>query len=170
MRGISLALAPCSFAFSQLKQLKFSKASQARLGTSPHGCEWYRRGDGTTALFFTTEAISALASEAGLEVEALRYDRRLVVNRAEKTRMQRVWVVATLRKPHSGAAASTSSSTALGGNHRRRQYWAPLLWASALFLGLALARRWHQSSPRSVTAAVAASVATPLSIALGKVK
>ena len=42
------------------------------------------RGDGTTALFFTTDAVKALAEEAGLHVRRLRYDRRLVVNRASR--------------------------------------------------------------------------------------
>ena len=62
------------------------------------------RGDGTTAVFFTTEALSALAAGAGLEIESAGYDRRLVVNRANQLRMHRVWVVGALRKPGTGPA------------------------------------------------------------------
>ena len=94
-----------------LKQLKFARAgSSARLG-SGHGCEWYSRGDGTTALFFTTDAIRALATSAGLEVRSLGYDRRLTVNRAERKRMHRVWVVAELVKPRGACAAHGASSS-----------------------------------------------------------
>ena len=86
-----------------LKQLKFASNPGARLGEG-HGCEWYARGDGTTAVFFTTEALSALAAGAGLEIESAGYDRRLVVNRANQLRMHRVWVVGALRKPGTGPA------------------------------------------------------------------
>lgn len=86
-----------------LKQLKFASNPGARLGEG-HGCEWYARGDGTTAVFFTTEALTALAAGAGLEIESAGYDRRLVVNRANQLRMHRVWVVGALRKPGTGPA------------------------------------------------------------------
>ena len=92
-----------------LKQLKFARAARGRLGGG-HGCEWYARGDGTTALFLTTEAVSALAAEAGFEVEEVRYDRRLAVNRAEHTRMHRVWVVAVLRRPAEAPGESGGSA------------------------------------------------------------
>ena len=80
-----------------LKQLKFAQNGK-RLG-SFEDCEWYARGDGTTALFFTTECWQRLAAASGLEVRSLRYDRRLFVNRADETKMHRVWVVAELFKP-----------------------------------------------------------------------
>ena len=77
--------------------------SGARDAKCRRGSEWYARGDGTTVLFFTTDRVRALATEAGFEVDDCRYDRRLVVNRRDGTRMQRVWVVSVLRK-----AADTS--------------------------------------------------------------
>ena len=86
-----------------LKQIKFARTVNGRLG-SRHGCEWYTRGDGATALFFTTEAVRELTEAAGLRVESVRYDRRLTVNRASKTQMHRVWVVAELRKPGGGVS------------------------------------------------------------------
>ena len=105
-----------------LKQLKFASAgSSARLG-SGHGCEWYSRGDGTTALFFTTDAVRQLAVSAGLEVRTLGYDKRLTVNRAERKRMHRVWVVAELVKPQTacGSAASPMAS-GLQSRHAERR-------------------------------------------------
>ena len=97
------------------KHLKFARASHARLPHAEHamlpasstggeggeggGCEWYARGDGTTALFLTIEAVRELASAAGLLVDQLDYDRRLIVNRSSRARMHRVWLVGRLTKP-----------------------------------------------------------------------
>jgi len=94
------------------KQLKFARAKNARLG-SGHGCEWYMRGDGTTAIFLTVEAVTALAEAAGLKVVDLRYDRRLVVNRASGARMHRAWIVGTLVKPGTSASSRMASVRAL---------------------------------------------------------
>ena len=97
------------------KHLKFARATHARLPHAEHvmlpasstggeggeggGCEWYARGDGTTALFLTIEAVHELASAAGLLVDQLDYDRRLIVNRSSRARMHRVWLVGRLTKP-----------------------------------------------------------------------
>ena len=97
------------------KHLKFARAAHARLPHAEHamlpasstggeggeggGCEWYARGDGTTALFLTVEAVRELASAAGLLVDQLEYDRRLIVNRSSRARMHRVWLVGRLTKP-----------------------------------------------------------------------
>jgi tRNAThr (cytosine32-N3)-methyltransferase len=131
-----------------LKQLKFAAASgsRGRLG-SFRGCEWYARGDGTTAYFFTTEVVRALSEDAGLEVVSLRYDRRLVINRATRTRMHRVWVVAELRKPADADGTGTGVSTSLvRATHSGRI----LFWASIALLGIAATVRWRMvvSAPK----------------------
>lgn len=133
-----------------MKQLKFAKAAGGRLG-SGHGCEWYARGDGTTALFFTTEAVATLARQAGLEVSSVAYDRRLVVNRADRLRMNRVWVVAQLRKP----VSSERSSAVDGHSSHRLHVPYPGGLPSAAPISLAAAcwrwRHGHQIAPELVT-------------------
>lgn len=84
------------------KQMKFCRAANGRLGEG-EGLEWYARGDGTTAVFFTVETVERLATACGFEVEEVRYDRRLIVNRADRTKMHRVWVMASLRRPDTEA-------------------------------------------------------------------
>lgn len=124
-----------------LKQLKFAKASDGRLGTG-HGCEWYARGDGTTCIFFTEEAIRVLASEAGLEVTSLRYDRRLVVNRSERKRMHRVWIVAELHKPRDRAKGPRNFLASIFTGGLRCAFnlsgWSASMKLSALTGGAAL--------------------------------
>ena len=142
-----------------LKQIKFASTLNGRLG-SGHGCEWYSRGDGTTALFFTTEAVRELAEAAGLRVESARYDRRLTVNRASKTQMHRVWVVAELRKPGGGGTGGggTGGGGAGGGGaggEEARGWWrrgvrsiAPIALAVSLVLAVAVvgaaSSRWRR--------------------------
>lgn len=132
-----------------LKQLKFAAVAGARLG-SGHGCEWYARGDGTTAFFFTTEAVAALAAQAGLVVEQLAYDKRMAVNRATKTRMHRVWVVATLRKPParppsseaSGRAACAAARCEAAARSYRPSPGAAVALAAAATAVLVVAHAW----------------------------
>eukprot|EP00966_Prymnesium_polylepis_P045526 1054252-Prymnesium_polylepis.1 len=57
------------------KQLKFCRAANGRIGGGG-GLEWYARGDGTTAVFFTLDVVRHLAADVGFEVDDLRYDRR----------------------------------------------------------------------------------------------
>lgn len=57
------------------KQIKFCRTTNGRIGGFD-GLEWYARGDRTTAVFFTLEAVERLARKAGFEVAELRYDRR----------------------------------------------------------------------------------------------
>ena len=93
-----------------LKQLKFASAG-GRLPDAD-GWEWYARGDGTTVVFFSEARVRALAAASGFEVESIKYDKRLVVNRASGERMQRVWVSATLRKPGPAPAESSRGGPA----------------------------------------------------------
>ncbi|KAL1529561.1 hypothetical protein AB1Y20_000505 [Prymnesium parvum] len=108
------------------KQLKFCRAPNGRLG-GEDGLEWYCRGDGTTVVFFTLDAILALATQSGFEVEDLRYDRRLMVNRAQHTRLYRVWVVAVLRKPMDNGKASKHTTF----TSRRLPHACVRLWGLA---------------------------------------
>jgi hypothetical protein len=106
---VPTCLSPCS-------QLKFASSARGRLGEG-FGCEWYARGDGTTALFLTTDAIAQIAATVGLEVESLGYDQRLIVNRAENKRMHRSWIVGCLRKPP--VRSHPLGRTTLLGHERR---------------------------------------------------
>lgn len=59
---------------------------------------FYVRGDGTRAYFFTEEEIHEMFSSAGLKKLFLRSDKRLQVNRAKRVRMYRVWIQAKYEK------------------------------------------------------------------------
>eukprot|EP00049_Salpingoeca_infusionum_P012029 m.213339 g.213339 ORF g.213339 m.213339 type:complete len:370 (+) comp15083_c2_seq5:835-1944(+) len=59
----------------------------------------YIRGDGTRVYFAETDEIRELFTSEGLVEEMNKYDRRLIVNRAKRITMQRVWVQAKFRKP-----------------------------------------------------------------------
>jgi len=124
-----------------LKQLKFARAAGSRLRCEA-GWEWYARGDGTTVVFFSPERITALAHAAGFVVEEARVDQRLVVNRADRTKMQRVWLVAVLRKPtgtKNDECNQVSSTMSLASRWRRRlaALRPPLQCISAIGVGLA---------------------------------
>ena len=132
-----------------------------RLG-SGHGCEWYARGDGTTALFFTTDAIRTLAAGAGLDVVSVGYDRRLVVNRATRAKMHRVWVVATLRRPllavqGRSLPSTTPLTTVVSPPHAPRQLLS--LARAAIARIFACAQTCAPSGPIGTLAMVAAVAA-----------
>jgi len=58
----------------------------------------YVRHDGTMTYFFTTDEISILASQAGLDVESNEYISRRTVNIKEKIDVSRVFIQTKMRK------------------------------------------------------------------------
>eukprot|EP01147_Barroeca_monosierra_P004370 gene4370-6657_t len=73
--------------------------AQLRLKTGRYLDEnFYIRGDGTRVYFYSQEDIRELMSEENLVEEQNKFDRRLIVNRAKRVTMQRVWLQCKYKK------------------------------------------------------------------------
>lgn len=59
----------------------------------------YKRGDGTLAYFFSTEALAERACAAGFEVDECRYITVINRNKKRKLELRRVFIHGVFRKP-----------------------------------------------------------------------
>jgi len=88
--------------------------AQMKLGTSRGKRvkdNFYQKHDGTKCFYFTTEDVTKLFENAGLEVLEVQYIRRIYMNYGTGAKRRRVWVQGRFRKPLLGRLLSPSSVT-----------------------------------------------------------
>ena len=89
-----------------LTQLRFKPGRM--LSTNHH----YIRGDGTQVSYFDLDELTQMVErQVGLQVEQSAVDNRLLVNRAKKVKMYRVWVQCKWRKPIHPTPSTTTTTT-----------------------------------------------------------
>merc|ERR1712110_865896 len=88
-----------------MTQMRFVAKKRRKIDES-----FYVRADGTRTYFFRLEVLQNLFTQAGFEIERLKYDTRELKNRKRMLTMYRVWVTAKLRRPDGASPNSVPVS------------------------------------------------------------
>ena len=126
------------YASGDLAQERFAAKAGQKLAEN-----FYVRGDGTRAFYFSPETLKALFAGAGMALERLDVHRRAITNRGQNVKMDRRWVQASFA---SASKAWTKHSCA---EHRRPATspppWRPRLVQAPAFFGSASKARTKHS-------------------------
>ena len=83
------------YASGDLAQERFAAKQGQKLAEN-----FYVRGDGTRAFYFSPTHLKALFADAGMELEALDVYERAITNRGQNVKMDRRWVQASFASAH----------------------------------------------------------------------
>ena len=83
------------YAAGDLAQERFAAKQGQKLAEN-----FYVRGDGTRAFYFSPTHLKALFADAGMELEALDVYERAITNRGQNVKMDRRWVQASFASAH----------------------------------------------------------------------